>query len=264
MDNHIIEHLKELRLIGFVEGVQEQRTLTSYRDLPFEERLSLLVERERVRRDNVRLLQRLKNAKLKSSLSIEDITFEVARGIDKSRLLELASGVWLSQVHNLIITGPTGVGKTSIASALGDRACRLGFSVFYTKADDLIAELLMARSEGSAKVLRAKLARFSLLIIDEWMRDPLKAAQARELLNVLDERCRKASTLFVSQIPVASWYQNIEDPTLADAILDRIVHDAIRVELAGESMRKLTSSLRTTKKGETSLRSDSGINISKN
>ena len=245
----MIEHLKELRLIGFVDGLEEQRTLSSYRDLPFEERLSLLVEKERVRRQNVQLLQRLKNAKLKSPLAVEDISFDIPRGIEKSFLLELAAGQWIKNALNLIITGPTGVGKTSLASALGDRACRLGFSTFYIKADDLLSELAIARAEGSYKALHKKLSRFSLLLIDEWMRDRLTVSQAREFLNLLDSRSRVSSTLFVSQIPVADWHKNIDDPTLADAILDRIIHDALRLELFGESMRKLTSPLRTQKKG---------------
>lgn len=248
MTTHMIEHLKELRLIGFVEGIEEQRTLCTYGDLPFEERLSLLVERERLRRGNLQLLQRIKNAKLRSSLTIEDISFEVHRGFDKKYLLEFASGQWIASALNLIISGPTGVGKTSIACALGDRACKLGYTTLYIKADDLLCELAIARSEGTYKAFQKKLAHFSLLIIDEWMRDPIKASLARELLGLLDLKSRASSTLFVSQIPVADWHKNIEDPTLADAILDRVIHDALRINLMGESMRKITSPLLTQNK----------------
>lgn len=189
------------------------------------------------------LQKRLHDAKLKQSAVIENVDFSTPRKLDKKLLLELASCAWMQNKHNLFITGPTGIGKSFIACTLADKACRLGFSAHYIKAADLIAMLLIARADGSYPKLAMKLAKFQLLLIDEWLRDPLSVQQAREVLDLLDDRFRQASTIFISQIPVIDWHKNILDPTLADATLDRIVHDAFRLELLGEFMRKLTTKL---------------------
>jgi len=243
MIHQTIEKLAELRLNGFISAIKEQLESTQYQDLSFEERFSLLVDREYIRRQNVRLQRRLHDAKLKQNAVVENIDFTTPRKLDKKLLLELASGGWIQNKHNLFITGPTGIGKSFVACALADKACRLGITAHYIKAADLISLLLLARADGSYPRQALRLAKFQLLIIDEWLRDPLAVQQAREILDLLDDRFRKASTIFISQIPVTDWHKNILDPTLADAALDRIVHDAYRLELSGESMRKLTTKL---------------------
>lgn len=168
-------------------------------------------------------------------------------------MLELASGNWISNRHNLIIIGPTGIGKSFLACSLADKACKLGFQARYYRANALVSELLLAKADGSYPRLAAQLAKTHLLIIDEWLRDSLNLSQSRELLDLFDDRYRKASTIFCSQMPVADWHARIDDPTIADAILDRIVHDSHRLELEGQSMRKKTSFIANN---STSLRSD--------
>jgi DNA replication protein DnaC len=169
--------------------------------------------------------------------------------------MELANLDWIVKHHNLTIVGPTGVGKSFLASALADQACKLGYSARYFKTSALISEILAAKADGSYPKLTASLARFDLLIIDEWLREPLDDMEAREILDLLDDRFRKASTLFATQFPVTEWYKLIKEPTLAEAILDRIVHDSLRIQLMGQSMRQITSSIKSTEL-DPSLRSD--------
>ncbi len=243
MNPSTVEQLKELRLVGMLEAWSEQQTTPTYHDLSFDERLALLVEREQLRRSQQRLQRRLKQAQLSTTASLSDIDFTVARGLSQSKFLELAQGKWLHQHLQLMVIGPTGVGKTFLASVLADTLCQQGHTVRYFRTADLLLELKLAKADGSFPKWKRQLAAFSLLILDDWLRDPLSANQARDLLDLLDERYRKASCLFATQLPVNQWHQQIQDPTLADAILDRIVHDALRLVLKGESMRKLTSQL---------------------
>lgn len=241
-ENVMIEQLRELRLSGFLDSINEQRTSSRYAELPFEERLLLLLDRECLRRSNERLQRRLKNAAIRqSAANIDAVDLRVDRGLSKQRLLELGGCHWVRERLSLIITGPTGAGKSFIASALADQACRLSFTALYTRASDLIADLLLSKADGSYRTFRKRLARVDLLVIDDFLRDPLEAAHGREFLDLVDDRFRSSSCLFVSQLPISDWHKNITDPTIADAILDRIVHDALRVELTGESMRKRTS-----------------------
>ena len=241
MNEQVREHLRMLRLPGFIQALDEQLGNTRYQDLSFEERLTFLVQKEFQRRDNQRLSRRLKLAKLKQAATIDQIDFAVQRGMHKKKFLELAQLEWLTKHHNLMIVGPTGVGKTFVASALGNHACMQGYTVRYAKTSTLVAELLGAKADGSYLKLSSTLARTDLLIVDEWLREPLSESHAREILDLLDDRFRKASTLFATQYPVAEWYRLIKDPTLAEAILDRVMHDSLRIELKGESMRKITS-----------------------
>lgn len=260
MIEQTIERLKALRLGTFARAVREQLESAQYSALSFEERLSYLVDQEWIERENRRLARNIRDARLKQRCSVEDVDFDTARNLKRSQYMELAQCTWIKRKHNLIITGPTGVGKSFIACALADRACKLNLRARYTKTVDLTRELLIAREDGSYPQLMAKLARTHLLLIDEWLRDPLPQQHARELLDLLDERFRLGSTLFVSQLPVADWHSHIADPTLADAILDRIVHDAHRITLSGESMRKRTADLSISHDQQTrtdaSLRSD--------
>lgn len=240
-----VEQLKALRLSGMLEAWSEQQATPSYHDLSFDERFALVVEREHLRRHQQRLQRRLKGAHLVTHACVSDIDFAVARNLSKAKFLELAQGKWLSQYLQLIVVGPTWVGKTFLASVLADQFCQMGHAVRYFRTADLLLEVKLAKADGSFHKWRRQLASFALLILDDWLRDPLSQDQARDLLDLLDERYRKASCLFATQLPVNQWHQQIQDPTLADAMLDRIVHDSIRLVLKGESMRKLTSLLHT-------------------
>ncbi|MGH2412590.1 MAG: IS21-like element helper ATPase IstB [Microcystaceae cyanobacterium] len=238
-----IEHLKDLKLNGLLEAWQEQYAQPTYHDLSFDERFALLVEREYIRRQNQRLRRRLKQAQLFIAASLSDVDFEVPRGLKKAQFLEWAQGQWLAQHLNLIIVLPTGVGKTFLACTLADHLCKQGHSVRYLKTAELISELKFAKADGSFPKFRKQLATFHLVILDEWLRDALSPNDAREILDFLDDRYRRASCLFTTQFSIKDWHQKIQDPTLADAILDRIVHDSLRLTLRGKSMRKLTSPL---------------------
>ena len=253
MSQQTIDKLRELRLGGFLEALQEQAQSSHYAALSFEERLAFLVDREFMRREQRRLDKTILEAHLKQSCSVEDINFDGTRGINRSQILELAQCGWIKNHLNLIITGPTGAGKSFLACALADKACRLHSRALYRKSADLVRDILLAKADGSYHLLARRLAKINLLIIDEWLRDPLSQNEARELLDLLDDRFRKNSTIFVSQLPTSDWHQRILDPTLADAILDRIVYDSHKIELMGESMRMRTTQL---KGNRSSLRSD--------
>jgi DNA replication protein DnaC len=240
-----VAHLQSLRLTGMLEAWQEQAQAPTYQDLSFDERFTLLVEREQLRRQQVRLKRRLKQAQLAIQASLSDIDFSVSRGLAKSKFLELAQGQWVLQHLHLVIVGPTGVGKTFLASVLADQCAQQGRSVRYFRASELILELKLAKADGSWRKFKRQLAGFNLLIIDDWLRDPLASTEARDLLDLLDERYRTASCLLATQLPINQWHQHIQDPTLADAMLDRVVHDALRIVLKGESMRKLTSQVKS-------------------
>jgi DNA replication protein DnaC len=248
MNPSTVEQLKALHLSGMLEAWSEQQTRSTYHDLGFDERFSLLVEREHHRRAQQKLQRRLKQAQLSTTASIADIDFSVSRGLVKSKFLELASGQWVHEHLNLMMVGPTGVGKTFLSSVLANSCCTLGQTVRYIRSADLLMELKLARADGSLPKLQRQLATFNLLVLDDWLRDPLPPQDARDLLDLLDLRYRKASCLFATQLPVEGWHGQIADPTLADAMLDRIVHDSLRLVLSGESMRKLTSKLHTQPK----------------
>ena len=247
-----IEQLKDLKLHGLLDAWCEQHEQPTYHDLSFDERFALLVEREYIRRQNQRLKRRLKQAQLFMGATLSEVDFQVARGLKKAQFLDWAQGQWLAQHLNLIMVGPTGVGKTFLACTLADHLCKHGQSVRYFKTANLIAELKFAKADGSFPKFRKHLATFDLLILDEWLRDYLTPNDAREILDLLDDRFRHASCLFASQFPIKDWHQKIQDSTLADAILDRIVHDSLKLTLKGESMRKLTSQLHSQVKEETS------------
>lgn len=248
MIEQTLENLKSIRCSALARALREQLESPHHSNLSFEERLSILVEAEVLHRDNKRMKRNLRAAKLKQSASVESVDFQARRGLKREQFLELATCHWIRKYHNLIVTGPTGVGKSFLSCALAEKACRSNLRAKYTKASELARELLVAREDGSYPSLRMKLAKTHLLVIDEWLRDPLSQDAARELLDLIDDRFRQASILFASQLPVKDWHQHIGDPTLADAILDRVVHDSHRIELSGDSMRKATTPLITQTK----------------
>jgi len=234
----LLEQLQGLRLTGMYKALNEQLTTSDITALAFEERLGLLLDRERTERDNRRLKTRLKQAKLRQQAALEDIDYRHQRGLDKALLLRLASCQWLAEHLNVLLTGPTGVGKTYIACALANKACREGYSARYLRLPRLLQELTIARADGRYTKLLGELARTDLLILDDWGLAPLNDEQRRDLLEILDDRFNLRSTLITSQLPLAHWHDYLGDPTLADAILDRLVHRAFKLNLTGDSMRK--------------------------
>lgn len=254
-----IEDLKTLRLPGIAEAFQEQSSSALYHDLPFEQRLGMLVDRELLRRKNSRLQRAIREATLRQAAAPEDVDFSIRRELSKSQFLELCQSAWLEQHRCLLVTGSTGLGKTFLANALCHNACRLGFAAKYLRTQTLLSDLQVARAEGSVSSYITRLLRFDLLVLDEWLRDPLTAAQARDVHDIVDERYQRCSTMLVSQLPPEQWHDNILDPTIADAILDRLLHGALRIKLAGESVRKLQAESQAAAglNSGASLRSDS-------
>ena len=234
------DKLIALKLYGMAAAFKEQLAQLDTLTLSFEERFSLLVDRQWTFRENHRLTRLLGNAKLKLSACIEDIDYQKARGIDKSVILSLAGCQWVEQSHNIIITGPTGVGKTYLACALAHAACRSGFSAFYLRCPRLFQQLVIAKADGSYGKLMNKLAKAKVLVIDDLGLTPLADLERRDLLEVLEDRYGTSSTIVTSQIPLDLWHDSIGDPTIADAILDRLVHNAHTIHLKGGSMRKHT------------------------
>ena len=211
---------------------------SQYHELSFEERLGLLVDREVAVRDNRRLATRLKAARLRQPASVEDLDFRVPRGLDRGLVLSLAQAGWVESHHNLLLSGPTGVGKSFIACALAQAAIRRGHTALYVRAPRLLADLSLARGDGRYHRLLAQLARVALLVLDDFLLTPVSVEQARDLLEVIEDRSQLRSTMVASQLPVESWHGAIADPTLADAILDRLIQSSHRITLKGPSMRR--------------------------
>jgi DNA replication protein DnaC len=235
----LLDKLLELRLIAFREGLREQSSSPHYADLSFEERLLLLVELECTHRSGSRIKRRLKLAEFPNPAAIEDLDFSPERGLDRRLILELAQCTWVDKALNILILGATGTGKSFLASSLGVAACRLGYSVRYVRTSRFLHSLAQARQDGSYLNFLRSLKKTEVLILDDWMRDPLQLPAAQDLLEVFDDRFGKTATLIVSQVPVADWHPRFPDPTLADAILDRTIHNAYRLALLGDSQRKL-------------------------
>ncbi|MBU0985506.1 MAG: IS21-like element helper ATPase IstB [candidate division Zixibacteria bacterium] len=233
-----LEKLKEMRLLGMAGALEDQLRTPEISSLGFEERLGLMVDREQTERDNRRLKTRLTKARLRQQASLEDIDYSGSRGLDKAQLLDLGSCRWITEHNNLLLTGPTGAGKTYIACALAQKACRQGLTALYLRLPRLFGDLTIAKGDGRYGKLLVRYSRVDLMVLDDWGVAPMTAENRRDLLEILDDRYEKKSTLITSQLPVEKWHRYLEDPTLADAILDRVVHNAYRVELKGESMRK--------------------------
>jgi len=233
-----VDKLYELRLFGMAKALEEQNASSQYDALDFHDRLGLLVDRERAERDNSRLCVRLKKAKLRLTATIEDVNYRHARGLDKAALLSLAGCQWIREHHNCIIIGPTGIGKSYLACALAHKACREGFRVLYLRAPRLFDDLALAHADGRYRKILAAYARIDLLLIDDWGLTGLTQQQRQDLFEIIEERHDLRSTLIASQVPLEKWHNVIGDPTLADAILDRLAHSAHKIILKGHSLRK--------------------------
>jgi DNA replication protein DnaC len=234
-----IEKLLAMHLEPMVETWRSFEQEENAQQLSFEEKLSLMVDRLWTWRQNLALERRLRYAKLRGNACVEDIDYRASRGLDRTLMRSLANDSgWVQRHENLFIIGPTGVGKSFLACALAQKACRDGHLVLYTRAAALFRDLTLARADGSLRNLLVRLSRVDVLVVDDWAMAPLQETERRDFWEICDERYQTRSTILTSQLPVARWHEQIGDATLADGILDRLVHNAHRIELRGESMRK--------------------------
>jgi|SRR5579872_1485833 len=244
LNNPTLEKLRMLRLTGMADAFQEQIS-KPIPDLDFDSRLGLLIDREWCLRENRRLKRRLTQAKLQQTACIEDIDFTHPRGLNKATILDLAKGQWIKQHLNLLITGPTGCGKTYLACAIAHKACLTGFTSRYYRLPRLWNDLKIAKADGTYTQCLAQLAKMDILILDDWGLASPDVEQRRDLLEILDDRYQQRSTIITSQLPITHWHEHLNDATLADAILDRLLHNSIRLELKGDSLRKNKKTLQS-------------------
>ena len=239
MLNHpTLDKLKTLNLQGMLKGLQDQTQQSAIESLGFEERLGLLVDREITHRLDRRLKNRLHQAKLKQNACLEDVNYQANRGLDKALLQSLQDCKWIKNHLNILITGPTGVGKSWIACALAHQACRAGYTAIYQRIPRLFQELPLAKGDGSYSKRLNRLGKTDVLLLDDWGLSKLTAEQRRDLLEILEDRHGSRSTIVTSQLPLDQWHNSVGDATLADAIMDRLVHNAYKIKLEGESLRK--------------------------
>lgn len=244
MLNHpTLDRLVELRLTGMAKAMREQLAMPDIDRLSFEDRLGLMVDRELTEREDRRLGTRLKKARLRQTACMEDLDYRTGRGLSKAVMLQLASCDWVRRHHNVVITGPTGVGKSYLACALAHKACLEGYGAQYHRLPRLVEDLGLSRGDGRYLKLLKQFSRVDVLVLDDWGLVQLSGSQQRDVLELLDDRHGTKSTIVTSQLPTGQWHEAMADPTLADAILDRLVHNAYHVNLTGESMRKQLSDL---------------------
>jgi len=242
-----ISQLNQLKLTGMAKALQQQLEQPGqYEELSFSERLQLLTDNEVYERDYRKQQRLLKQAQLKLMATAQDIDYQHPRALQKSVMADLLQCQWLKRHQNLLLTGPCGTGKTYIACALANTACLKGFSAKYYRISRLLMELTQSKADGTYNKKLKSLAKLNMLILDDWGLEPLKAAQRNDLMEIMDDRHGSSSTVLISQLPTDEWYQSIGDNTLADAILDRLMHNAHRIKLKGESMRKKLSDVDVT------------------
>jgi len=233
-----IHKLVSMKLHTMAKVLRELLDAPPGHELSFEEKLGMLVDREWIDRDNRRLARRIKDAKLPIGASLEEVLCDPARGIEKASVRSLATCAWVRAKQNVIVVGATGVGKTFVGAALAQAACRQGFRALCTRIPRLVQDLALARADGTYRNELQRLARFEVLVLDDFLIGPLKDTERRDLLEVLEDRYDRSSTVVTSQLPTKSWHDTLADPTIADAICDRLVHNAHVVALRGPSMRK--------------------------
>ena len=238
-----LEKLRTLQLRGMLAALEDQQRTPDIERLTFEERLGLLLDREDTHRADRRLKTRLNQAKLREHASLEDIDYHTERSLDRALIRELSHGSWIARHQNLAITGSTGIGKTYLACAFAHQACRAGYRAHYQRLPRLLHDLEIARGDGRYRTLLTNLQRFDLIALDDWAVAPLTDQNRRDLLELLDDRFNTRSTLITSQLPIDAWHNYLSDPTLADAILDRFIHNAHHLNLDGPSMRQIRSTL---------------------
>lgn len=235
-----VDKMQAMKMSAMVEALEEQLSSGSYAELSFEERLGMLIDAEYAAREQRKLTRRLQRAKLRhASACIEDVDFKASRGLDRQVVMALARCDWIRDQLNVLISGPTGTGKTFLACALANRACRSGFTAYYIRAAQLPRDLAVARGDGTYPRVLKRLTRTNLLIIDDWLLTPFTDAERRDILEVIEDRNERASTLIASQLPVSAWHEALGEPTLADSICDRLVHASHKIELSGRSMREV-------------------------
>ncbi len=242
-----MEKLKQMKLQGMLKGLQEQQESSTSQKLNFEERFGLLVDLESLERENRQLNTRLRQAAFRQNACIQDIDYSLPRKLDQSLIQSLYTCQWIKESLNVIITGPTGVGKSFIACALGHQACMKGYKVKYLRLSRFLPQLALARGDGSYFKIIRQLAKTELIILDDWGLSVFSSQERHDILEIFDDRHNRSSTLITSQIPQNEWHQVIGDPTLADAILDRVLHNAYHLNLKGGSARKKLSKLNNSK-----------------
>jgi DNA replication protein DnaC len=233
-----LEKLQSLKLHGMADAFRAQLETTHSSSLAFEERFAMLVDQQWLWKENRALARRLRSARLKEKGVVEDIDYQHPRGLDRKLIRTLATSEWVRQHQHILLLGPTGIGKTWLACALAQKACRDGFTILHKRAAELFRELAVAHVDGSFGRLLTRLSRIDILVLDDFAMAPLKDSERRDFLEICDDRYQRRSLILTSQMPVAHWHEQIGDVSVADSILDRVVHNAYRIELNGESMRK--------------------------
>jgi DNA replication protein DnaC len=241
-----LEKMNAMKLSGMSEAFQQQLASTECARLSFDERLGLLVDSEWTAREQRKVKRRLRSARMRYAASVEDIDFKHPRGLDRQQVLSLGNCGWIQSRHNLLITGPTGIGKSYLSCAFVERACRRGYSAAYLRLPRLLQQLAVARGDGSYDRLLGRLARLDLLAIDDWLLAPLRDGERRDIIEVIEDRSEQASTLVASQLPSKEWHAVIGDPNLADSICDRLLHNAHRLDLKGPSIRRTKAAPKAT------------------